>query len=274
MLANPMGLCASRAGRSSWAADARRPRPVNGPYGDMNRSLGREIGFQATVRAGKSPIDRGRNAGCPAPPAQIPAGALTHEAPALGGDGEALVGPRVPDDGSWPVQADESVNCWPVRAVFLRAPAQGAQEQAFGRLNKRFQGCGGTRNGKVVQPSIDDPSEPSCYLVLAQVHAFTQLVLDPSEGPCDALPRRVAPQPEFTVSGLAAEVRHSQKFEGFRFALTAVLPILIREPSELDEPGFYRGAESARTGLASPSSRSGSAALPTDVGSRVTKSSA
>ena len=74
--------------------------------------------------------------------------------------------------------------------------------------------------------------------MLAQVHAFTQLVLDPSEGPSYALPRRFAPQPEFPVSGLAAEVRHSQKFEGFRLALTTVLPILIREPSELDEPGF------------------------------------
>jgi len=58
----------------------------------------------------------------------------------LGHDGKSPVGPRVPDGGPWPVQADETVYGWPPRAVFLRAPAQGAQEQPFDRQDKRFQG--------------------------------------------------------------------------------------------------------------------------------------
>ena len=44
----------SRAARSSWVAEGRRLRLVNEPYDGMNRHWGREIGFQATVRAGKS----------------------------------------------------------------------------------------------------------------------------------------------------------------------------------------------------------------------------
>ena len=46
--------CVSRAGRCSRPAERRCPPLVNGLYGGMNRSLGRNIGFQATVRAGKT----------------------------------------------------------------------------------------------------------------------------------------------------------------------------------------------------------------------------
>ena len=45
---------ASRAGEPPRTPDARRPRPTNGRYGGINRWLGREIGFQATIRTGKS----------------------------------------------------------------------------------------------------------------------------------------------------------------------------------------------------------------------------
>ena len=54
--------------------------------------------------------------------------------------------------------------------------------------------------------------------------------------------RRSASQPEFPVSGLAADVaecaRHSQKLEGLRFSLPSALSVRACEPSELDEPGF------------------------------------
>ena len=48
MVANQMRLCASRAGRSFWAAGT-----ANGPYAGISRSLGRKIEFQATARAGR-----------------------------------------------------------------------------------------------------------------------------------------------------------------------------------------------------------------------------
>ena len=44
-------------------------------------------------------INRGRDASCPTPPAQIPACALTHWAPPSGFGVEALVGPGVKDAG-------------------------------------------------------------------------------------------------------------------------------------------------------------------------------
>ena len=71
--------------------------------------------------------DRGREPGCPGPPARIPAGALAHRAPALGVDGEALVGPRVSDGGFWPVHASQSLGFRPFGRVFLRPSAQRAK---------------------------------------------------------------------------------------------------------------------------------------------------
>ena len=49
--------------------------------------------------ASPSGINRGRDASCPTPPAQIPACALTHWAPPSGFGVEALVGPGVKDAG-------------------------------------------------------------------------------------------------------------------------------------------------------------------------------
>jgi len=49
--------------------------------------------------ASPSGINRGRDAGCPTPPAQIPACALTHWAPPSGFGVESLVGPGVNDAG-------------------------------------------------------------------------------------------------------------------------------------------------------------------------------
>ncbi len=62
---------------------------------------------------------RGREPGCPGPPAQFPACALTHRAPPLGLDDQPLAWPRVSDPGLGPVGSGEGVDLLPPRAVSL-----------------------------------------------------------------------------------------------------------------------------------------------------------
>ena len=68
---------------------------------------------------------RGRDAGCPAPPAQIRTGPLGHPAPPLGSaphsaDGKSLVRPRVSDFQLGPMGLGQCRNIGPCRAVLLR----------------------------------------------------------------------------------------------------------------------------------------------------------
>ena len=68
---------------------------------------------------------RGRDAGCPAPPAQIRTGPLGHPAPPLGSaphsaDGKSLVWPRVSDFQPGPMGLSQCRNVGPCRAVLLR----------------------------------------------------------------------------------------------------------------------------------------------------------
>ena len=70
---------------------------------------------------------RGRKLGCPSPPAQIRACALTHPAPTSGVDDKPLASPQVTDGGFRPMEACKAVQCWPTVAIFLQASAQNAQ---------------------------------------------------------------------------------------------------------------------------------------------------
>ena len=68
---------------------------------------------------------RGRDAGCPAPPAQIRTGPLGHPAPPLGSaphsaDGKSVVRPRVSDYQPGPMGLGQCRNIGPCRAVLLR----------------------------------------------------------------------------------------------------------------------------------------------------------
>ena len=68
---------------------------------------------------------RGRDAGCPAPPAQIRTGPLGHPAPPLGSaphsaDGKSLVRPRVSDFQPRPIGLGQCRDIGPCRAVLLR----------------------------------------------------------------------------------------------------------------------------------------------------------
>ena len=56
---------------------------------------------------------RGRDAGCPAPPARIRTCALTHPAPALSPDGKSLRRPRVQDGDAGPELPTEGVETLP-----------------------------------------------------------------------------------------------------------------------------------------------------------------
>ena len=72
--------------------------------------------------------DCGREAGCPAPPAQIRTCPLRHPAPPLGrasgsADGEASIRPRVSDFQPGPVSRGQAVDTGPSCAVLLRSVA-------------------------------------------------------------------------------------------------------------------------------------------------------
>ena len=87
---------------------------------------------------------RGRDAGCPAPPAQIRTRPLRHPAPPLGNgryfaDGKALVGPRVTDFQLGPVGLGKAHNIVPSGAVFLGTPAQRVQPHPLEAVGKTVQ---------------------------------------------------------------------------------------------------------------------------------------
>ena len=84
---------------------------------------------------------RGRELGCPSPPAQIWTCALTHPAPTSGVDDKPLARPQVTDGGFRPMEAYKAVQCWPTVAIFLRASAQSAHQHSLDRLNEFCKGA-------------------------------------------------------------------------------------------------------------------------------------
>ena len=87
--------------------------------------MSREMAEVCAATLGASAYYRGRDAGCPAPPAQIRTGPLGHPAPPLGSaphsaDGKSLVRPRVSDFQLGPMGLGQCRDIGPCRAVLLR----------------------------------------------------------------------------------------------------------------------------------------------------------
>ena len=94
------------------------------------------------------------------------------------------------------------------------------------------------RDGKVVQPSVENLSQPFSGFFNAVVHPPAKLLLDSLQGVCHPLRDRFAPQLEPPFPVLLAVVRETQKVERLRFSQPSVLTVLTCEPPELDKPGL------------------------------------
>ena len=104
---------------------------------------------------------RGREAGFPAPPAQIRTCPLRHPAPPSGRiDGKALARPWVSDFQFGPVLLSQLCEVVPLVAVLLRPAAQCAKPQTFQAAAEPGQVSKAGRDCKIVQPPVDHPSQP------------------------------------------------------------------------------------------------------------------
>ena len=110
-------------------------------------------------------VDCGREAGCPASPAQIRTCSLRHPAPPLGcaprrGDGKSPVRPRVSDFQPRPVGRREMGDPRPAGAVPLRPAAEHAEAQVLQARDEAAKVSKAGRDGVVVQPPVNHLPQP------------------------------------------------------------------------------------------------------------------
>ena len=182
----------------------------------------------------------GREPGCPGPPAQIPACALTHRAPPSGPDDEPLAWPRVADSGFGPVGSGQGIEVLPLRAVPLGPSPEGTQEQPLAEVYEPLKISTTAGYGVVVEPAVDDPAQPRSRFVPVVVPPLAECVPDPPQGAVDPFPGWFATDPEPALPRLVAMVRHAEEVECLRLSLPPSPAVRLCEPAELDEPGLVR----------------------------------
>ena len=92
----------------------------------------------------------------------------------------------------------------------------------------------------VVQPSIQDPAEPPAHFPDVMLPTLAQYLSDPHLGPLDPFRNRFASQTESPLPGVRAHVCETQKVKRLRLPQSTCLPILLRKPAELHDPGLLR----------------------------------
>ena len=163
---------------------------------------------------------RGRDAGCPAPPAQIRTCPLRHPAPPSGQvDGKPLARPWVSNRQLRPVGRDQLVHLLPAIAVFLRPAAKGFVPQLLQPGTESLQRAETGRDSKVIQPSVEDLSQPSSGFLHATMSPPVQLLLDAPQGTGYAFRDRLASELETSAAVPRAVVREPQKVESLRSSL-------------------------------------------------------
>jgi transposase len=155
-------------------------------------------------------------------------------------DGETLVGPGMKDSRLWEPVVRQLRHSIPGEAAFLTASAE-CPAPAFGDLgSKGSQRIPVGWDCVVVEEAGDDLLQPFTLFGYRLMHP-------PSQFPRNLLDLRlhaVATGPpleeEFAPSRLAADKGHTEEVEGLRFAEPALLAVVRRVASKLNQAGLFR----------------------------------
>ncbi len=126
--------------------------------------------------------------------------------------------PRVADPRLGPVSVHQGLQPLPTEAIPLRPSVQSPQPYPFQDVGEASQEAGACRDGIVVQPSVDDPSQPPRDLVEIVVPAPPQNLRDALRRAAHPLCSGLASEPEPSAPGRPAVVREAQEVERLRAA--------------------------------------------------------
>jgi hypothetical protein len=202
----------------------------------------------ATLIAGASSLEGavaprelvcGRDAGFPAPPAQIPASGTTALGSCLGSEGKALLRPGVKNAGAGQEAPDDPEHLLPGDVAFVTAPAQAAPPHAGHLVVESLQGVEVQGHRVVVEVPTEDRGQPFTHLGDGVVPAPPEEHLDLPELGSKPLAHGQPYERETPFPRLPADVREAEEVE--RLGLTPSLPLSVgrRVATELDQAGLF-----------------------------------
>ncbi len=135
----------------------------------------------------------------------------------------------------------------PTTATALAASAERAEPVASYLADEAGQAVAVAGDGMIIQPALNNPSQPTARFAYWAVHPLLQPDFDRLEGRAHALGHTVAMNREPAVlASLGALVREAKEIESFRPALAA--PLVDRPQSDRNESdAFSLRAASSRT---------------------------
>src|SRR5258708_5754902 len=155
-------------------------------------------------------------------------------------DGETLVGPGMKDSRLWEPVVSQLRHSSPGEIAFLAASAE-CPAPAFGDLgSKGSQRIPVGWDCVVVEEAGDDLLQPFTLFRYRLMHPPSQLPRNLLDLRLHAVATGFPLEEEFAPSRLAADKGHTEEVEGLRFAEPALLSVVRRVASKLNQAGLFR----------------------------------
>src|SRR5271167_1746827 len=164
---------------------------------------------------------------------------ITHPALTSGNNAHAAQGIRMTDASRRQPAIDQTPHPVPDYAAVLTAPRDRAMPEPAHLEPKQVQRWAVGRHPIVTDVAAHDRPQPLAHLRDGVVHASLEFGFHRAQLGLQPLANRLPQDRKLSIAPLLpADVREAEKVEGFRFPLSALLPILGRERSELQKTRF------------------------------------
>src|SRR5215467_6045194 len=155
-------------------------------------------------------------------------------------DGETLIGPGMKDSRLWEPVVRQLRHSSPGETAFLTASAE-CPAPAFGDLgSKGSQRIPVGWDCMVVEEAGDDLLQPFTLFGYRLMHPPSQFPRNLLDLRLHAVATGFPLEEEFAPSRLAADKGHTKEVEGLRFAEPALLAVVRRLASKLNQAGLFR----------------------------------
>ena len=188
----------------------------------------------------KKIVDRGRDAGHPAPPAQTRTAAFPHTVLASGNDANTDKRIRMTDTGKRKPPVHEAFHPIPGHSVFLASPLKNFPPQSADLLAEDRQG--GSIHGHPIVADVPpyDGSQVGTLFRNRIVHASLQFLIYFFSFACRLVRIVLRRTVNFPFRGLPADMGKPQEVEGLRLSFARAAPVFPRKPAKLQNPCLVR----------------------------------
>jgi len=142
--------------------------------------------------------------------------------------------------GTWKMFSHQSVHTLPIPATTsLTATANHVKPHTSYLVNKTSNPVAVARDGMIIQPTLDNSSQPAGRFAKWPVHALSQFYFDHLQCRTHAFSHRMSMDCEPTIlSNLGTLVCETKEIENFRSALAASFTSFARIATKLDQTRF------------------------------------